>query len=112
MLQSDFLQRKAVPLSTAVVVDHICHAVEVAGIDHVGLGSDFDGIQRTPEGLENAGCYGLIAELLLRRGFSVPDVRKVLGLNMQRVFEAVTGPGTYAATAQLVSFSNQTVPAT
>ena len=108
MLQSDFLQREAKPLATDVVVDHICHAVEVAGIDHVGIGSDFDGIQRTPRGLESAACYGLIAELLLRRGFTAQDVRKVLGLNMQRVFSTVTAPGTHAATASLVSYSAQT----
>jgi membrane dipeptidase len=108
MLQSDFLQRQAAPLSTDVVIEHICHAVEVAGIDHVGIGSDFDGIQRTPQGLESAACYGRIAELLLRRGFEPEDVRKVLGLNMQRVFAAVTGPGTAAATAALVPYSART----
>ncbi|MEO6710701.1 MAG: membrane dipeptidase, partial [Planctomycetota bacterium] len=104
MLQSDFLQREARPLSAEVVIDHICHAVEVAGIDHVGIGSDFDGIQRTPYGLESAACYGWIAELLLRRGFTPLDIRKVLGLNMQRVFAAVTGPRTAAATARLVAY--------
>ncbi|MBK8177469.1 MAG: dipeptidase [Planctomycetes bacterium] len=103
--QSDYLQLHAAPLEADVVVDHICHAVEVAGIDHVGLGSDYDGIQRTPRGLEGAECYGTLAELLLRRGFSVQDVRKVLGLNMQRVFAAATGPGTRAATQGLVSLS-------
>jgi membrane dipeptidase len=103
--QSDYLQLHAAPLEADVVVDHICHAVEVAGIDHVGLGSDYDGIQRTPRGLEGAECYGTLAELLLRRGFSVQDVRKVLGLNMQRVFAAATGPGTQAATQALVSLS-------
>ncbi len=112
VLQSDFLQREAAPLPADIVVDHICHAVEVAGIDHVGLGSDFDGIQRTPQGLESAACYGLIAEQLLRRGFDVSDVRKVLGLNMQRVFSAATGPGTHAATASLISFSDQAIRST
>lgn len=110
MLQSDFLQREARPLPAEIVIEHICHAVEVAGIDHVGIGSDFDGIQRTPQGLESAACYGLIAERLLQRGFSPADVHKVLGLNMQRVFAAATGAGTHAATASLVSFSNQGVP--
>jgi membrane dipeptidase len=52
--QGEFLQSAASPLSMEVVLDHVCHAVEVAGIDHVGLGSDFDGIGRTPEGLEDA----------------------------------------------------------
>ena len=102
LLQSEFLQREAKALAADIVVDHICHAVEIAGIDHVGLGSDFDGIQRTPHGLENAGCYGLLVELLLRRGFTAADIRKVLGLNMQRVFDRATGPGTHAHTARLV----------
>ncbi|HUR28578.1 MAG TPA: membrane dipeptidase, partial [Planctomycetota bacterium] len=108
MLQSDFLQREAKPLAAEVVVEHILHAVDVAGIDHVGIGSDFDGIQRTPDGLESAACYGWIAESLLRHGFSTLDVRKVLGLNMQRVYAAVTGPGTHAASARLVPFSAET----
>jgi membrane dipeptidase len=109
LLQSEFLQRHAAPLPAEIVVDHICHAVDVAGIDHVGLGSDYDGIQRTPLGLESAACYGWIAERLLARGFSVADARKVLGLNMQRVFAAATGPGTQAATQPLVSLSTPTV---
>jgi membrane dipeptidase len=89
-----------------VVVEHICHAIEIAGIDHVGLGSDYDGIQRTPSGLENAGCYGLLVDLLLRRGLSAADVRKVLGQNMQRVYAQVTGAGTHAATAALVPYAS------
>ena len=83
------------------VADHVCHAVEVAGIDHVGIGSDYDGILVAPQGLEDASRYGTLAELLLRRGLPGEDVRKVLGGNMQRVFERVTGPGTSAATAAL-----------
>lgn len=102
VLQSDYLQRHAAPLEADVVVDHICHAVDVAGIDHVGLGSDYDGIQRTPRGLESASCYGRIAELLLRRGFSTDETRKVLGGNMQRVYARVTGQGTHAADMALV----------
>ncbi len=99
--QGAWLQRSVPPLSAERVADHVCHAAEVAGIDHVGLGSDFDGILVAPEGLEDASCYGRLAELLLRRGFSAEDVRKVLGGNMQRVFEAATGEGTRAASARL-----------
>jgi membrane dipeptidase len=106
VLQSEFLQREARPLAADVVVEHICHAIEIAGIDHVGLGSDYDGIQRTPSGLENAGCYGLLVDLLLRRGLSAADVRKVLGQNMQRVYAQVTGAGTHAATAALVPYAS------
>ncbi|HVS10996.1 MAG TPA: dipeptidase [Planctomycetota bacterium] len=99
--ESEFLQREATPLSIERVAEHVCHAVEVAGIDHVGIGSDFDGIQRVPQGLEDASRYPALADALLGRGFSLDDVRKVLGGNMRRVFEAATGPGTRAEDAPL-----------
>lgn len=99
--QGEWLQEHATPLPMEVVVDHIVHACEVAGVDHVGLGSDYDGIGRTPQGLEDAGCYGRIAERLAQRGFAREDVAKVLGGNMERVFRAATGPGTAASTARL-----------
>lgn len=101
LLQSEFLQREAPPLPLARVVDHVLHAVEVAGIDHVGLGSDYDGIQRTPRGLEDASCYGHLAAALLERGFGEEDVLKVLGGNMRRAFARATSEGTRAATADL-----------
>ena len=67
------------------VADHIEHVRDVAGIDHVGLGSDFDGITSVPIGLENVSKFpDLIAELL-RRGWKVEDVKKVVGLNALRV---------------------------
>lgn len=90
LAQSEHLQTHARPLPAARVADHVVHAVEVAGIDHVGVGSDFDGIQRGPEGLEDASTYGRLAELLLQRGFAAAEVRKVLGGNMERVFSAAT----------------------
>lgn len=99
--QAEFLQREAPPLPLERVVDHIVHAVEVAGIDHVGIGSDFDGIQRTPEGLEGADRYPAIAERLFARGFDEDDVLKVLGGNMERVYAEVTGPGSVAHGAPL-----------
>ncbi len=67
------------------VVDHLEHVRDVAGIDHVGLGSDFDGITSVPNGLENVSKFpDLIAELL-RRGWKAEDVKKVVGLNALRV---------------------------
>lgn len=99
--RSEWLQREARPLDADVVIDHICHAVEIAGVDHVGLGSDYDGIERAPRGLEHAGCYGLIAERLRARGFHGADVAKILGGNMQRVFERATAQGTRAWEAEL-----------
>jgi membrane dipeptidase len=97
--QSEFLQARARPLSLERVLDHLCHAAEVAGVEHVGLGSDFDGIQRTPQGLEDASCYLVLAEGLHRRGFSPAETRLVLGGNFERVYAAVTAPGTVAADA-------------
>ena len=99
--QGEWLQEHATPLPMDVVVDHIVHACEVAGVDHVGLGSDYDGIGRTPTGLEDAGCYGRIAERLVERGFGIDDVAKVLGRNMERVFRVATGAGTAAFDADL-----------
>jgi membrane dipeptidase len=68
------------------VADHIDHLVKVAGIDHVGIGSDFDGITSWPEGLEDVSCYPKLTEELLRRGYSDPDIKKILGGNVLRAF--------------------------
>ncbi len=69
------------------VADHVDHIRRVAGVDHVGLGSDFDGISTIPEGLEDVSKFpDLIAELL-RRGWSEGDVKKVVGLNILRVMQ-------------------------
>ena len=67
------------------VVDHIEHIIQVAGVDHVGLGSDFDGINSTPKQLEDVSCYPYITQELLNRGHSKEDIQKVLGLNILRV---------------------------
>lgn len=69
------------------VVDHIAHAVRVAGADHVGLGSDFDGVPRLPTGLGDVTRLPWITYGLLRRGLSEADVRKVLGSNTLRALE-------------------------
>jgi membrane dipeptidase len=79
------------PISIERLVDHIDHAVQVAGIDHVGLGSDFDGIHFTPVGLEDASKLPALTERLFRRGYSAEDIRKILGENMLRVFEQAIG---------------------
>ena len=73
------------PLSS--LVDHIDHIAKVAGIDHVGLGSDFDGVSgATPEGIDSAADLPKITQALLDRGYSANDIRKVLGGNLLRVF--------------------------
>jgi membrane dipeptidase len=66
------------------IIDHIDHAVKVAGVDHVGLGSDFDGANM-PYGMEDATDLPKITEALLRKGYSETDVRKILGENTLRV---------------------------
>ncbi len=102
LAQSELLQARAAPLPLERVLDHVCHAVEIAGIDHVGIGSDYDGIQRTPQGLEDASCYMNLARGLRQRGFTDEELVKVLGGNFERVYAAVTGAGTAAASAALV----------
>jgi membrane dipeptidase len=75
------------------VVDHMDHVVKVTGsADYVGLGSDFDGIDSTPKGLENIGKIGAITVELRARGYKEADIRKILGGNFMRVFNAVTQP--------------------
>jgi len=76
-----------VPLSR--LVDHIDHAVEIAGVDHVGLGSDFDGIGVTPVGLEDVSKLPAITEELVRRGYSEEAIRKILGGNVLKLMEKV-----------------------
>ncbi len=71
------------------VGDHIEHIRKVAGIDHVGLGSDFDGISRTPVGLEDVSKYPALLAELLRRGWSDADLAKLAGQNILRVMREV-----------------------
>ncbi len=68
------------------VANHIDHIVKTAGIDHVGIGSDFDGINAWPVGLEDVSCYPRLTEELLRRGYTEPEVHKILGANVLRAF--------------------------
>jgi len=70
------------------VADHIAHVRDVAGVDHVGVGSDFDGITTVPVGLEDVSKFPDLLAELLRRGWSEQDVRKVAGLNVLRVLRA------------------------
>jgi membrane dipeptidase len=76
------------------VVDHIDHIVKVAGIDHVGIGSDFDGVPRLPEQLESVATYPLITQELLNRGYDRESIHKILGGNMMRVLREAESVGT------------------
>jgi membrane dipeptidase len=73
------------------VLDHIDHVVKVAGVEHVGLGSDFDGIEDVPKGLEDVTKMPYITEGLLRRKYSENDILKILGENFLRVFRKIMG---------------------
>ena len=73
------------------VVAHIDHAVKVAGIDHVGIGSDFDGIDSVPKGLEDVSKMPKLAAALKAKGYSDSDVQKIWGGNVLRVFREVVG---------------------
>jgi membrane dipeptidase len=72
------------------LIDHIDHIAKVAGVDHVGLGSDFDGVSgATPQGMDSAADLPRITQALLDRGYSADDIKKILGGNLLRVFRKV-----------------------
>jgi membrane dipeptidase len=71
------------------VAEHIDHIVRLVGIDHVGLGSDFDGVTEVPEGLEDVSCYPNLIGELLKKGYSRRDIRKICGENFLRVWAEV-----------------------
>ena len=72
------------------LIDHIDHVVKVAGVDHVGLGSDFDGVSgATPEGIDSAADLPKVTQALVDRGYSAEDIHKILGRNLLRVFREV-----------------------
>lgn len=72
------------------LIDHIDHIAKVAGVDHVGLGSDFDGVAgATPQGIDSAADLPKITQALLDRGYSAADIHKILGGNVLRVFKEV-----------------------
>jgi membrane dipeptidase len=70
------------------VADHIEHVRKVAGPDHVGIGSDFDGIDYTPEGLEDVSKFPDLFAELIRRGWNDQDLKKLAGQNLLRAFRA------------------------
>lgn len=70
-----------------ILADHIDHIVRVAGVDHVGLGSDYDGVSVLPEGMQDVSRFPVLTEELLRRGYGESDVNKILGGNLLRALE-------------------------
>jgi membrane dipeptidase len=86
-----FGTRVKVAATVVDVADHIDHAVRIAGIDHVGIGSDFDGVSGPPNGLDDVSKMPALIEVLLERGYAERDVKKILGENYLRVIREVTG---------------------
>ena len=70
------------------MADHIDHVKKIAGVDHVGLGSDFDGIDTTPTGLEDVSTFPALFAELIRRGWSDEDLKKLARYNILRVLKA------------------------
>jgi membrane dipeptidase len=82
--------RKEHPIGTVEdVADHIDHAVDLVGVEHVGLGSDFDGVLALPKGLQDASGYPNLVAELLRRGHTDDEIQKILGENVLRVWSEV-----------------------
>ena len=101
------MRNPAAKATLAQVADHIDHVRNVAGIDHVGIGGDYDGTSSVPVGLEDVSKYPDLIVELLRRGYSDYDVQKILGLNILRVMRevervaATLGPITPASDARI-----------
>lgn len=82
--------RKNHPIGTVEdVADHIDHAVDLVGVDHVGIGSDFDGVFALPNGLQDASAYPNLVAELLRRDYTETEIQKILGENLLRVWTEV-----------------------
>lgn len=80
------------PVSVSRLVDHVDHIVKLVGIEHVGIGSDFDGVQATLSDLKDVSQLPNLTRELLRRGYSEDDVQKILGGNMLRVLDEMQKP--------------------
>lgn len=89
--KNDYRKKSPFPFATLdTVLDHIDRAVKIAGVEHVGLGSDFDGVgDSLPEGLKTVADYPALIDGLLKRGYSETDIKKILGENLLRVWSDV-----------------------
>ena len=85
---NEFRQRHELP-GVDVLIDHFDHVAKVAGIDHVGIGSDFDGFSMCPRGMETAASLPVITQKLMERGYTAEQMRKLLGANLLRVMREV-----------------------
>lgn len=85
------LEMEKVRPTLSQLVDHIDYIVKLVGDDYVGIGSDFDGVSSLPFGITDVTSYPLITEELLKRGYSIPSIQKILGKNVLRVMKANFG---------------------
>jgi membrane dipeptidase len=84
----NFMLENDVPKGHAEeVADHIDHVVELVGIDHVGIGSDYDGVSNLPEGLNDVSMYPNLIRILLERGYTEEDIQKIWSGNFLRVWK-------------------------
>lgn len=88
-VRSEEYLKRLPPVSVSRIADHIDHIVKLVGVDHVGIGSDFDGVQAVPVDLKSVADLPNLTAELLRRGYSESDIEKILGGNMLRVMEEV-----------------------
>ena len=89
--QELFAKHVSVAATVEDVADHIDHAVKIAGVDHVGIGSDFDGIAATANGLEDVSKMPSLVAALMKRGYADGELKRILGENTLRVVRQVTG---------------------
>jgi membrane dipeptidase len=88
--REEWLRENPVPRGTVgTLVDHIDHIARTAGIDHAGLGSDYDGVRTLPPGLEDVSGYAYITQELLNRGYTEEQIHKIMGGNLLRAFRRV-----------------------
>jgi membrane dipeptidase len=90
-------KRRSPPANLADVVAHIDHVVKLAGVEAVGIGSDFDGIDQVPVGLEDVSKFPNLTRALLEKGHSASDIRKIYGGNTLRLMRAVEGAASRAS---------------
>ena len=88
-LLKDDLYRIAPPLEA--LIDHIDYIAKLVGVDHVGLGSDFDGVSSMPKGIDDVTDLPKITDALFQRGYTEEEIKKILGENLLRIFKQVTG---------------------
>ena len=88
--QNFYYQKFFIPLRPplSLLLDHLVYIVNLIGVNHVGLGSDYDGVNSLPQQLDDVTAMPLITKELLKRGYSKKDIRKILGENFLRIFEA------------------------